>query len=217
MKNGPAADAIYIGKPKPLARADLDRLKEGGRNPQGTIARIRDSHHMIARLTALGLKPKVIAERLGMSRTRVTQLQGAPAMVELIARYRERVDEQFDSNADAFFETASQNMLAAQRHIADRFAELDEEGELMPVREALAVASDAADRVGYGKRSTNVNINMDFAAQLERAIDRSSKARIINATAEVEPKKLVVQPRSSQTPPTPRVEAQPQPFLRRRA
>lgn len=175
MKHGPAADPIYIGEPKPLARSDLDQLKERGRTPTNTIKRIRDSHHMIARLTAMGLKPGVVADRMGMTRERVTQLAASPAMIELIAIYRQKVDERFSENADAFFEVASRNMMAAQRHIADRFSELDDEGELMPLREALAVAADSADRVGYGKLATKVNINTDFASQLERAIKRSAK------------------------------------------
>lgn len=211
MKNGPALSPIYVGAPRPLSRGDLELLKEGNRSPNGTVKRLRDSHHMIARLTVMGLKPGKIAERLGMTRARVTQLLSSPAMVELVAVYRNRLDEQFDEQVDAFFEIASSNMLAAQRHIADRFAELDDDGELMPVREALAVAADAADRVGYGKRSTNVNINVDFAAQLEKA--RARSAKVIEASATE-----VKTPVASAAPPTltPQVESQPRPFLQRR-
>lgn len=211
MKNGPALTPIYISAPRPLARGDLDLLKQGNRSQQGTVKRLRDSHHMIARLTAMGLGPKAVAERIGMTRHRVTHLVNSPAMQELIAVYRQRVDEKLEEQLDAFFEVASSNMLAAQRHIADRFAELDDEGELMPIREALAVAADAADRVGYGKRSTNVNINVDFAAQLEKARQRSAK--VITTTA-AEVTTPVVSPSSQSTP---QAEPQPQPLLRRRA
>ena len=43
----------------------------------------------------------------------------------------------------------------------------------------LAVADSSADRVGYHKRSTKENINVDFAARLEAAITRSRSVKVI--------------------------------------
>ena len=91
-------------------------------------------------------------------------------MQELVANYRAKVDEEFVEGADAFFTLATQNMIAAERHIADAIAEAEDAGELIPIRTALAISRDAADRFGYGKKTQNLNINVDFAAQLERAI-----------------------------------------------
>jgi hypothetical protein len=45
------------------------------------------------------------------------------------------------------------------------------------------MAELSLDRTGYGKVNKNVNINVDFAAQLEAAINRSSRARAIEAPA----------------------------------
>lgn len=213
MHKGATAQPIPIGQPEPLVAADLERLK-APRHVPSIPQKLRDSHHMIARLSAAGNKPGEIAVLTGYSRERVTALLGSPAMEELVALYRAKVDEAFVANTDTFFALATQNMLAAERHIADTIAELDETGELLPVRTALAISRDAADRFGYGKKTQNLNINVDFASQLERAIARSGKE--IGPSVTEPPTKLVGT--SSQSPrPTPRPAAQTQPLLRRRA
>lgn len=175
MKNGAVAKPMFCGEPRPLTREDLAMLVQGNRTMTAFPAKLRDSHHRIARLAAAGLRPGEIAQRSGYGRERVGQLLTNPAMEELVARYREKVDEAFAANQDEYYELATSNMLAAERHIADQIAEADEAGELLPIRTALAISRDAADRFGYGKRQTNVNVNVDFAAQLERAIQRSGK------------------------------------------
>ena len=174
MRNGPFAQPIPIGQPTTLRVADLERLKEP-RWVATTPQKLRDSHHMIARLAATGMRQKAIAEQVGYSRERVVQLLESPAMEELVAKYRAKVDDAFVESQDAFFALATSNMLAAERHIADAIAEADEQGELIPIRTALAISRDAADRFGYGKKTQNLNINVDFAAQLEKAIKRSGK------------------------------------------
>src|ERR1035437_711363 len=174
MHKGAVAQPIPIGQPLPLIAADLEKLK-APRYVASTPQRLRDSHHMIARLAASGLRGHQIAERVGYSRVRVNDLLSSPAMEELVAQYRLKVDEAFVENTDAYFELATSNMVAAERHIADAIAEADELGELIPIRTALAISRDAADRFGYGKKTQNLNINVDFAAQLERAIARSGK------------------------------------------
>jgi len=174
MHRGAVSAPIPIGQPRALTAPDLERLRETrfvATSPQ----KLRDSHHMVARLTAAGNTPIEVAHLTGYSRERVTVLVNSPMMKELIAQYRQKVDQAFVENQDAFFAMATANMLAAERHIADQIAELDEAGELLPIRTALAISRDAADRFGYGKKTQNLNINVDFAAQLERAIARSGK------------------------------------------
>ena len=220
MRKGAIAKPIPIGQPEPLIAADLERLKEK-RHAPSTPQKLRDSHHMIARLRASGLRGFQIAERMGYSSMRVNDLLNSPAMEELVAQYRLKVDEAFVENVDSFFEIATRNMMAAERHISDHIAELDETGELLPVRTALAISRDAADRFGYGKKSQQTNINVDFAASLEKAIARSGKGSTIEGAAV---------PSSSggrQPPPLPQSEPRrvasplptsaPPPFLRRRA
>lgn len=192
-----------------LTREDLARLREPRRVSNGAPARLRESHHRIARLAAAGLKNDVIAEQTGYSYNRICTLRGAPAMAELIANYRHMVDEAFAKSIDAYYEVATKNMLAAERMIADKLDEADETGDLPSFKELSLISRDAADRFGYGKKQTNVNVNVDFAAQLDRAIKRSGKV----ITIPNDPRGLPV-PLRGVAGPTP-LPAPPQPFRRR--
>jgi len=186
-----------VGTPSPLKVDDLAKLHTGNRS-MSPVKKLRASHHKIARLAAKGFTNKEVAAYTGYTRERVGQLLGAPAMVELVATYREKEAQREDEQLDPYFELATQNMIAAQRHIADKFADLDAEGELMPTREALAVQADAADRLGYAKR-TNVNVNHSFAADMEKAIRRSGKVIDIkpDKVAGREPLRLASSPTKS--------------------
>lgn len=142
------------------------------------VMRLRDSHHMMARLCALGLRPNQVALVSGYGPVRVSQLMNDPAFMELVAQYRK--DKHVTDGIglgplDNMREIAIQNALKSVRHIADHIDEADANGELLPVREALAIFADAADRVGLGKKQTSINVNIDFASQLDRAIKRSGK------------------------------------------
>lgn len=216
MRKGAIADPIPIGQPTALVAADLERLREP-RYVASTPQKLRDSHHMIARLTAGGNKPGEVAKLTGYSRERVTALLSSPAMEELVAQYRLKVDEAFVENQDTFFAVATANMLAAERHISDHIAELDEAGELLPVRTALAISRDAADRFGYGKKTVNLNIHADFATQLEKAIKRSGKGPLIEGAAQ--PPQPRREPSHVGSPPTQasRLEDSPRPRVLRRA
>ena len=213
MRNGPLAN-IPIGEPRVLIAADLERLRERRHVPT-TPQKLRESHHMIARFAALGLDNHEVGARTGYSRERVGVLLEAPAMKELVALYRGKIDETYVKQVDTFFELATGNMLAAERHIADTIAELDEKDELLPVRTALAISRDAADRFGFGKHTSQTNINVDFAAKLEAAIARSGKGPTIEASVAAHPPTRSVPPPSAR--PTREIAERPQPLLRRRA
>lgn len=174
MQRGPTSQPIPIGQPVALKVEDLEKLK-AKRHVPPTPQKLRDSHHMVARLTAAGNKPGEVAALTGYTRERITSLLASPAMEELVAQYRLKVDEAFVENQDTFFALATSNMLAAERHISDAIAEAEDAGELIPIRTALAISRDAADRFGYGKKSQQTNINVDFASALEKAIARSGK------------------------------------------
>jgi pyruvate formate-lyase activating enzyme-like uncharacterized protein len=97
-------------------------------------------------------------------------------MVELVSKYRDMVTESWRESNDQFYEYIYTNGLKAQRQISEALDDADEEGSTpIPVNRLLAIAADSADRVGYTKKTTNVNINVDFAKQLEAAISRSRR------------------------------------------
>lgn len=156
---------------EPLTRADLDALRAKSARPQ--IKALRDTHHAIARLFATGMKLAEIAEQTGYSITRLSILRHDPAMEELIARYRGLEDESWKSSRDELHATIHRVMAKSYRQIEEHLDEAEETGEKLPMRELLKVAADGADRVGYVKRTFNMNANVNFARQLEDAIKRS--------------------------------------------
>lgn len=158
---------------RPLTREDLEEIKAKRSLP--VVQRFRDPHHRVARLVSSGLRPAQVAEATGYSLARIYVLQSDPAFLNLVAQYREDVHSAFVSAEEEHYAMATEVNRKALRHIAEAFDKADEEGELIPVDKALRVFSDTADRVGIQKRSTNVHVNMDFAAKLEAAIARSGK------------------------------------------
>ena len=168
-----------IGNVRSLVADDLPKLQERRTRPAAN--RFRDTHHNVARLFAAGLRHNEVARRAGYSLVRISILYADPAFQELIAYYRKLVTASFVAAVDEYMELGTSNMMKAERMIADKLEAADAEGETLPVRDLLAISRDAADRFGYGKKQTNVNVNVDFAAQLERAIRRSGK--VIESTA----------------------------------
>lgn len=160
-----------------LVPADLEYLRQ--RSARTNIRHIREAHHNIARLKAAGLKNRDIAERLGYTESRISVLCADPSVVELITRYRAEVHDSWRDSVDAFNEAAVLNMRIGERMITDRLEAADEgTAPEVPLRELLALTSDRMDRFGYGKKQTNLNVNIDFAKRLEAAISRSQQTSL---------------------------------------
>ncbi len=160
---------------RPLARADLSALLE--RRPVKTLATIRDTHHRVARAVAAGLPTREVAEATGYSVSRVTMLKADPAFIDLVAHYRGLVTAEYIRSVDNYMEVATGNMLKAEVMLADRIDQAIEDNEPLPVSALIAITSDRADRFGYGKTQRNINLNVDFAAQLEAARKRSGRGQ----------------------------------------
>lgn len=168
-----------LGRGRPKGRPTIDGVRElsveevsvseRGRAP--SVKRFRDSHHMVARLFASGLRPGEVAERTGYSLNRISTLYADPAFQDLIANYRESVDFGWRESVDEYFDTVSANRTIAARLIRDKLE--DAKPEDVSFRELVTIHADAADRTGYPKRSVAVNVNLDFAAKLDQAIKRS--------------------------------------------
>lgn len=156
-----------------LVRDDLELLREKRQLP--VIQRIRDPHHALARALASGVRQFEAAARCGYSVNRVSQLEKDPAFRELVAYYRDLVAASFKEEVDEYYQLLASNAAKAERMIADKLDTADDAGEALPTRELIAISRDSADRIGYGKKQTNLNVNVDFAAQLEKAIQRSGK------------------------------------------
>ena len=164
MRIGPGGTAtdVNITSVKDLVISDLSEIMTA-RGPQPIVKTLRDSHHNVARFIALGLDNTAVAERTGYSYVRVATLVADPTFQELITYYRNLVTKLFLEEADDYMQMATSNMLKAERMIADKLDAADEEGETLTTRELIAISRDAADRFGYHKRQTQVNVNVELA------------------------------------------------------
>lgn len=171
----PPARTKLIGPIREMTREDMAATLRKAFTPTIPASALRNSHHRIARMAAAGLRKFEIVERTGYSYNRVSQLLAAPAMQELVSTYRAKVDASYERELDQFHHKAFGNMLIGEDIISDRLEGVLDGDTQMSTRDVIAIVADRADRLGYGKRETRVNVNADFAAELEKAIARSAQ------------------------------------------
>jgi uncharacterized protein YerC len=164
---------------RPLVEADLSVLRQKSA-PVARIQAMRDSYHAVARLMASGLNNKEVADATGYSTVRISQFRRDPTMQENVARYRDMITEDWREEQDSISRLSVSAIAKGLRTIHDHFDDADTAGELVPMNRALSVVSDLMDRFGYGKKSQQTNVNVNYAAELEAAIARS-KPRVIEA------------------------------------
>ena len=156
-----------------LVPADLEALRP--HSARQRLAKLRESHHIIARLLASGLTHREVAHEAGYNHSRVSILAADPSMKELISTYRAEDTEAWRESRDEYYERIHRVGAKALRQVEDQLDDADEDGTAIPINRLLAIADSASDRIGYQKRTTNVNVNVDFAKNLEAAIARSRK------------------------------------------
>ena len=157
-----------------MTKDDIEALRQPSSRVR--LKKLRDSHHIIARLLVSGISNKEVAQRVGYSETSISIIKSSPAMQELIARYRADDDASWRESRDEYYDDVQLAGRASWRKINETLAADDELAQTeIPLNTLLKIASDASDRVGYHKRSTKENINIDFAARLELAISRSAR------------------------------------------
>lgn len=166
----------FISGIRPLTSEDMTTLLAPVH--RGTVAspdRIRQSHHRVALLIAAGHRPGEVAKRCGYTLAYLSTLTAAPAIKELVARYAEKI--MANAIDDAVEEMAvGQSVLAmAQRQRLERLEDADVTGERIPLRELNAICADGEDRYGTPRKSTNFNLNANFAEELEKALARSAQ------------------------------------------
>lgn len=143
--------------------------------PYSVVKKFRDTHHLMARMFALGMRPGEVADRMGYSLSRISILRNTPAFEELIQSYRGEVDAAWRQRQDEYIEIVTRTKMIAARMKLDRIETAEENGEEIPLGTLLRIEGDAADRTGYAKRTVNVNVNLDLVAKLDRARERSKK------------------------------------------
>ena len=70
-----------------LESADLDELDKVVARPS-SIKRIRDHHHLVARMVARGMRTGDVAREVGFSISRISILKSDPAFRQLVEMYR---------------------------------------------------------------------------------------------------------------------------------
>jgi len=157
------------------------------------------SHHSVARMYAVGMADHAIRERTGYSTRRLGLLLGSPSFQELIAHYRQKVDDKWNATVDAYLDLGVSNMIRAEAQIAEHLDKCEDTGELLPVNALDKISQGRADRFGYSKHSVHHHEH-DFATALDRAIARSGKGEAMKT---IEGKAEVTQPPSSPPLPAP--------------
>lgn len=163
-----------------LTREDLVCLQLP-RAPQGRVKAFRNTHHRLAKLFAAGLSRVQISELMGLSYTRLSTYANDPAFQELVAQYQPEADAEHDREIDEYRSLKLENMVKAERQLGEHLDRADDEDELLPVSQLLAISSDGADRLGYSKQSRTTNEVLDFAKILEAQMSRMGKATVIDA------------------------------------
>jgi hypothetical protein len=166
---------IEITNLRELSRSDLTVLAQP--RPRDGIKALRDNHHRVARALAQGMNNTDVALTCGISVGRVHMLKVDPAVQELVLHYRSMLTAEWLKEADPVIDFLRSNSLKAAAMISDKLDAAAENDEFLPTRDLLGIAELGFDRTGYGKVNKNVNVNVDFAANLEAARKRTAAAR----------------------------------------
>ena len=178
FRNKPGVPRPKLFEVRPLTRDDLGMLQTGYQHKPNRVASFRDSHHRVARLLAAGLPRADVAEATGYSHTTIAAFANDPAFKELLEQYRPAATEVIRDAVSEYEGLIISNRTKAERRLADRLD--DEDDDRISTRDLITIARDAADRTGFGKRATNVNVNLTLARDLEEATARRARARTID-------------------------------------
>lgn len=166
---------VKILEVRSMTEADLELLQTRT-PPFNELKSLRDRHHRMAWMIALGKSNLEVAAECRCSPQRVATLKQSPAFADLITKYRAEIEAARIEALRTLGAIAAENMIDAEEIL---------QGELKAVRAGSAqtpgllvlnrIATDRMDRFGYGKHSTSEsrNVNINFAAKLEAAIARS--------------------------------------------
>ncbi len=151
-------------------------------NDVALIESFRETHHAIARMYASGMSEMLICRMTGFTTRRLSLLRNTPAFDDLISYYSERADSAWTQAQYDLHQAMILNLAASERKIRERFEKNEEEGVEEPLSVLNKIAMDRADRLGYGK-NTRIDVRVDFATELDRALEKSNKAKVIENVA----------------------------------
>lgn len=163
-----------------LSPGDLAVLGEESTSVSGAAPpeQMRDRHHTIARMLALGFKQTQIAAVTGMTASRISIIKGSPAFEELYQFYKNEAGAEFRDLTERFKHIG----MEVTGELMTRLADKPEEISIGELRELLKTV---ADRSGYGPVQKNINLTATIdPEQLERLKDAArQKEKIITVSA----------------------------------
>lgn len=190
LHRGRLAKAPRILSVRPLTREDLGVLRDK-RAGAPRVKQLRETHRRLAMLVAAGFTTAQIVETTGYSTTRILQLKGDPSFAQLVAEFRPRAEEIQRQKIDEYYTLLFENGVKAERMIGEHLDRADEEdGDLIPIGRLLAISRDTADRIGYGKHTTQTNKIVDFAKMIEQAQAAKGMGSVIDARSGDAPRAL---------------------------
>jgi len=137
------------------------------------VARLRDSHHALARLLARGMNETEASHLTGYALSRISSLKRDPLFAQLCEAYRlEQREAQRDLEAMWLGVAADYG-----QHIHEALLDAPES---VPVSVALDVFKAFADRAGMApvSRSVTKNLNLNIGERLDRA--RGTRPTVID-------------------------------------
>ena len=168
-----ARPPIQLNFIRDLAVADLSLSEAAPLAPAvNRLAKLRDTHHALARALASGMTNDQAALASGYTPVRVSILKADPAFQELVSYYRENLDVVY-ADLHARMSSFSIDLLEELR---SRFEDNPDEMSSPFLKELMTVL---ADRTGYGVKTTQVNVNIDLASRLEAARARAETPKVI--------------------------------------
>lgn len=115
-------------------------------DPKAPLARLRESHHVLARLMAEGKSPVEASAITGYSTDRIYTLKHDPAFTELVHHYETQIDSE---KANVTQQVQSLALVAGQI-LHDRMLD---EPESFKNKELMDIMNSGLDRSGHGPQS----------------------------------------------------------------
>jgi len=137
--------------------------------PKGAVAKIREVHHLVARLYAKGMKPPEIAALVNRTPATIRNWLGSPANAELVAQYEKESSEEIISEVEYAILLKRRLRTLADEELLEL---IEAEPDKFSIKDLIALSADSSDRTGLGKQSVQVNINLDLKSRMEQAKKR---------------------------------------------
>lgn len=160
-----------------LTDEDLDTLLAGRDSQPNNVKKLRERHHMLARLLTNGnMTDGEVALASGFSISRISILKGDPAFIELMEFYRVKVDAKYLDMHEQLSGLSKDAVLTLRERLED-------EPEAVSTRELIEMTKLGADRTGFGPSSKQeVNVKIGLADRLAKARKRVEDGQLIDVT-----------------------------------